>query len=748
MGKTKDITGVDVVKINGALYARIDVQKRFGGAITIESLAKAMVIQESEVLYGLLDCSVNLEVVNKLYADHVPRGAWDGTCGEGYWHARTELAARSTSITCPDNCRVPIAQVPVFHTWTLPPTRVLLKLSTGVKAFLARAERKGEEDRQRATLRAVRPNFEKLRAQVAQLKIRVEALTESDTQYTEFVVAPSASDLYFLNQADALLGNMIQFPKGGLHDPVRLYEVEKLRKDLQRFLELANKHLLYDPPPAHGGNLLRERRHYARQVLDALRSRPAQRDGAYHADFTDFEANIKKLVQHPDLDPKLLDEVCEALALAYRALAKTDLAEECLKDISAGVDMLASKSFELPGALDDTANPAFDTAARQATAVPPDDSPLIRVLKLVVAAGPNAIGNAPGPKSLGVVVLEIAGTAFLRDVANNPMAAGKLSGKLYRGLVNAVGLGGPRGQPGRVMLMESVQGNSKNYRKVQALLTTRTMTSPKWVSAGAVMNLISFAFAVQRDPQSTAERWAHVADMIGTTSGAASAALRGFKSLCQSWWKGILVARAGFAVVGGLAGVVAGAATAYEAFDKNDNPTGWLAVGAAVGGLTSLACWMMGVGVGTSEFGVGLVLLAGGLVLSIGTAIYSSVRSWVEEGSHAVYGACLLAFDNRHDENFGKEMPTHSALVMKERPELQDAYDALTGDHNRWSEFFWPVDPERRVHLLQDVGFDSVAVDQITDEAPPAANQDATGAGGASGYGSGGAHGAGGTAEP
>jgi hypothetical protein len=420
-----------------------------------------------------------------------------------------------------------------------------------------------------------------------------------------------------------------------------------------------------------------------------------------------FAKNVKILVSNADVAPSaLFDDVCEAVGNAYRALLLTPRADEAEQDIRDALDMLASKVFDTTG-LTATSNAAFNTAVAQAGSPPTGDAPLVVLVKSLVQVGPGAIGNLPGPSTLGAAVVEMAGLVFMPKVMGDPVAAGTMSARLYRGLVVAAGIDGKAGMPVRVGLMEATQrGDLSAIRKIS--WSSRFMTSQGWCAGIAAANAIAFYFAITSDDSSTLRKWSNIAASgSGTALGVALISFGRFGSLLS---RGIITGTAAKAlgVVGGIAAAISGTITAKEEFGAGDNTGGWVATAGAVGGVLSVAGFLVAAGAATSATGVGapvgMGLMVVGAVLAVGSGVVSAVRGFLTAGSQTLWIAVL-----DHLNRPGGPI----SLTANERPKLRAAFDDVYS--HRKSASFWDV-ALANANDLQDLGFTPAQIAVIVNE--------------------------------
>jgi hypothetical protein len=258
-----------------------------------------------------------------------------------------------------------------------------------------------------------------------------------------------------------------------------------------------------------------------------------------------------------------------------------------------------------------------------------------------------------------------------------------------------------------VMLLEAIDEGQLG-KAVGVQWTSRFASGPVAGGAVAILNVIVLMNAVQSGgAQNTLSRWATITSSLTGTAEGVATVLGRWSALVE---KGIVRAPIGRAlgVIGAVAGIVAGIATAKEEFDTGDTTGMWIAIAGAVGGAISLAGVLIGAGAATtSTVGgapVGVVLMVAGAAIGVGAAAAGWIRDLALAGSEKTFEEALTQF-GRANGPFD--------VAAAQRQSLRDAFQAVqAGQH---ATPFWDVDPEV-VPQLSHVGFGPEQIALIVDE--------------------------------
>jgi hypothetical protein len=150
-------------------------------------------------------------------------------------------------------------------------------------------------------------------------------------------------------------------------------------------------------------------------------------------------------------------------------------------------------------------------------------------------------------------------------------------------------------------------------------------------------------------------------------------------------------------VVGGVTAVISGVITAEEEYQTGDTAGAWLAGTSAAGGALSVAGFLIAGGAASSATGVGatvgVVMMAVGVIIGIGAAIWDAIRNLTTAGSHHSFEAFI--------NHFGRSNGPYSIIAAR-RPKLKQSFEIVQESHHRVG--FWYVHPDR-VPELYDLGF-------------------------------------------
>jgi hypothetical protein len=666
-----DVTGAVIRKIRGMEYVIVNVKQMFPGAPpNIRGLATRMQTAPDAFFNSLLMNGANAHVVRTLFDAQI------GGAFPGIRKARMQLKDVAHRFTATGSGRYITVSEKPFLDWGIDTDRpIVLPMSPGFRTVMATATERRQRE---ARLRAVTPSFEALEKQRRELHVKTVVLEDLIARYDK-VAAINRDEVAIALALDALLFRLAQQPKVPPSADERA-DLEVLRAHTKRLKAEATHHLLINPPDSMVvGGLFRERERRSQDVLKRLQD-------------PSFLSNVKVLVENDDVAPaSLLYELCDTVAFTYRTLLHGPHADIAEIDIRNALAMLGSKAFDTAG-LPATARTDFNRAVRDVPSPPPADAVLVVLVQLVVGTAPTAVGNTPGPAELSVAVIELAGIQLMPKVMSNPLEAGLLSGRMYRGLVNGAGLS----QQQRVDLILAVEkGDLKAIRTVS--WSARLMTSVGWRGAIAGANLIAFAFAIQSDQEETALKWAGIAQTGLSTAVSASVISFGrFGSLVS---RGIVseMSAGALGAIGGLFAIVIGYESAREELQAGDTTGAWIAGAGAAGGAISVAGYLLAAGAATSATGVGapagMLLMAAGAVVGIGSAVVGTIRVLTTEGSQSLFRAFV-----EHLERPGSPL----TQAARERPSLAAAFAAVKKGQHESS--FWDASLDA-IGILQDCGF-------------------------------------------
>jgi hypothetical protein len=323
-----------------------------------------------------------------------------------------------------------------------------------------------------------------------------------------------------------------------------------------------------------------------------------------------------------------------------------------------------------------------------------------------MALVPNAVGELPGPQSLSVAIVELAAPLImgriLEKIVTDPKANIFWGGKLYRFLTNAAGLD----MKARVDLILAV--DSGNLNKVKSInWSKRFMNSPCWGSAMAIVGVITLIAEIQKDDANTVRHWSNIIASSATTALGVAVAFSRYSNLIQ---KGLVRGIGGKAlgVIGGIAGVISGIATAKEEYDTGDYTGVWLAGIGAMGGVMTVAGFLIASGAGASATvagaPVGLILIIVGTVVAIGSGIWAFLRDLWTPGTEKVFESFILHF---------ARVAGPFDLISPKRPSIAEAYKDVKGFFRDID--FWHVKSSLAPELY-DVGFPVPCIAAIVDE--------------------------------
>jgi hypothetical protein len=419
-----------------------------------------------------------------------------------------------------------------------------------------------------------------------------------------------------------------------------------------------------------------------------------------------LEDHIRTLVANQDLAPVTLwQDTLTILTSAYQTLLISPQAPAVRdRHILPLIDELASRLLDLT----DVAarqNARLDKAIRDVPAAPTTNSVLVILQRAAAGSGVflAAVGNAPGPASMAVAVLDAAAPHLVMWRVDNIPAANQLAGRLYRALVQTASRpnSGPRSVPlSRIFPLELIEaieeGNLEKVRKLKVNWTSRFMNSPGWGRAVGIAGAITLLAALAADDPNPYRKWLNI--LSSASSTALGAAMARYTILVDAGIVTNLVRGSlgtGLGVVGALASVLSGAITFWEAHEAGD------VTGQIVGGATSLGGLLLTAGclIGATPIGVGLALV--GAILSLGAAVISFFSGDDTSGSHAVFQAFI--------DYIGREGgPLDQAA--KASPSLRAAFQAVQQAHTQVN--FWAVKQDL-IPQLFDLGFSQELIPAI-----------------------------------
>ena len=708
MGDTPtDVTGAAIRRARGVDYVVVGIPKMFGGPTTISGLSNALQIPSDIILDSLLSHGANAHVVPELYKV----GAPEKVTYPGLKTAQAELKHRAHTYTITGDGRLLVSTDKPYLRWEVNTDKpVVFPMSGGFRSLLATATERRQKE---ARARAVTPNFEAIDADQKALFFATLKLNNlvghqpppgvpppppgiRPLPYGEYdrVLQANGAEVEMLEALDGLFGLLLNRPKSSPSRGDRA-DLVALRGRLERLRQQAHIDLLLQPPDSLVLGLYSLRDQQSREVLDKLRE-------------PNFVANARVLIENSDVaPPTALADLCETVAFAYGTLLLTPRAEDVERDITSALHFLSSKVFDTSG-LTSTPNPAFNAAVAQAKLGPPADSVLLLLLKLVVQTAPAAGVRVPGPSSLAVAVVEMAGMLHMPTVMRDPPAAGTVGAKLFRALLVSAGLDAPAALPKRMALLKAVQnGDLAAIRRVE--WSSRFMSTQGWARALAVAQLLAFYFAITTDDRTTLSEMSKIAGTAGTGAGLAEACLMSFAGYASMVSRGIIYGSAkALGVVGGLAAVVAGTITAYEEVGKGDMTGAWIAGAGAAGGALTVGGYLLAAGAATTATvagaPAGTVMMVVGGVLIIGTGVAGAVHEALTSGSQRVWVA-VLEHLNRDGGPISRTSP--------QRPLLKVAFDDLF--NHRESANGWDVALEN-ARDLKDLGFTVKMIAPIVNE--------------------------------
>jgi hypothetical protein len=694
-----DVPGIRVRRIRGQRYLVVQVGQAFGANTPIAYIAAQVRLQPQAVLRALLNYRSNAQVVRDLYDEQILHG---GAPFPGLAAARVELRSAAESRYF-SNIATAYSGLPTFYQWDISFERTIVApFASGFQEVM----REATVQRQRQIrLTAIRPVLTGLDNELRTMRARADAL-EFTTRVHKALVETAAGDLALLEALDGLLGVLLQFPKDPPVDADDRRHMEALRRDLDTLRAQARVDLIENPVDPFMAGLLQDQVRYAQELHGLVENR-------------DFVSHIRQVVSTlttentRTLVPEYLwRDIQDTLLMVFRALLNSPQADNVVNNhVQPMMDALASLQFDLTG-LSAPSKPQFDQAVRSIPAVPPANSVLVLLTGASVPAGAVTalVGNYPGPNTLLVSIMEWAAPILLGRVVGQVTDAGRLSGLMYRAIVNSASLDTlPRGAPlqlaDRVALIEAIdRGDLKPLTKIS--WTSRFMNSTAWGSVIAICGVICLAAAITSDTNSTLQYWSNIIASGSATALGLSVAFASYSTLVR---EGIVRGVGGrvLGVVGALAVIVSGTDAAIDEYRSGDFRGMGAGIATAAGGAFSVAGFLIAAGGGTAWSGVGLGMMVAGVVIGLAAAIYSLFRSITTAGSQEVFESYLNHLA-RTAGPYDKAAPS--------RPTLRTAFRTVqTGQHD---VDFWDGHPDK-IPQLYDLGFgfegNNEAIQKIVD---------------------------------
>ncbi len=159
--------------------------------------------------------------------------------------------------------------------------------------------------------------------------------------------------------------------------------------------------------------------------------------------------------------------------------------------------------------------------------------------------------------------------------------------------------------------------------------------------------------------------------------------------------------------IGGVFATISGAVTAYEQYELEDDMGLAMGAGTAISGGLSVAGCIIAAGVPLIPEGVGIVIMAVGVVIGIGVGVVSLVRGLTTDSTHEMFKGAI--------EFFGRSVGPY-AKAAESRPSLEKAFeDVQEAHHPGFMGYMQYVHPDR-IPELSDLGFKKSHIVRIVDE--------------------------------
>ncbi|BBH71869.1 hypothetical protein ACTI_85540 [Actinoplanes sp. OR16] len=690
-----DLPGIKVRKIRGQRYVVVRVAEAFDRDVAIADLAARLRLHPEGVFRALLGFTSNAPVVRDLYAEEFAEEPFPGLAA-----ARVDLRSRGDS---PYYANFDTPARPAFHNWRIPAKRtVVLPFAGGFREVMAEAT---VQRRRELRLTVIRPVFEPLAHDLNRMRGYADSLAHI-TNLHRTLISAVAGDIAVLEALNGLLGVLLQFPKEPPADAGDRRDLEDLRRKLDTLRERARTDLIENPVDPFLAGLLRD------QAKTAQELRVMVEDPAFVGRVREIVGTLATGDTRTLVPEQLWDDVQETLLRVFRALLSSPQADRVVDThVLPMIQALASRPFDLTG-LSAPNRPLFDQAVRSVPAAPPDGSVLVTLSTLGTAAATVTAlaGNYPGPNTLLVGIVELSSPILLGRVVGQVTEASRLSGWLYRAVVNLASLdqvpfGRPLTMADRVALIEAVdRGDLARLRGVN--WTSRFMNSGAWGPVIAVCGVIALAAAIDADNDNTVVYWSNI---IASGSTAVTGVAVSFASFSNLIGLRIVQGVSGRVIgaIGAVAVIVSGAAAAVEGYRTDDVDDMVIGAATAFGGGLSLAGLLIAAGVISAPAGVGLLLMVAGVVVGIAITVYTFVQSITTAGSRNVFSAYLA--------HFARTAGPY-AEAEASRPLLRDAFRAVENRHDDVD--FWDAHPDRAPELY-DLGFgfegDNQAIQKIVD---------------------------------
>ncbi len=689
------IKGVKLRKIDGTLYLVIKISEMFPGAPpTVHGLAQAIAQKDSDVWACLLGYKADAPAVKAMWKSEIGGSLPGGDPNSQLRAMRAQLRQKGNQVSIIGSGRhLQLIQTPYvnFGVQSEGDVPIIMPLSSSFRKSLMQAEDKAKRERKR---QALKPAFESLKNQLNEIERKAAALESRIDSYAR-MTETERNELALLEMLDSMLAVMGLAPKNPPVDFNDRKSIETVKNSLVDFKNACHKAMIVEPTSPILRDTLRQRDAFADQV-DAL---------LHEASFLN---NIQAAAENWEfVDTFLENRICDVLLFSYGTLFLTKRGLTVVQsDVLAMIDNLASADLQKQLALvKPTGNLIYDNALKAKT-IPSKTRNALTLLSGTAGMLPAVMGNMPGPSSLSVGIMDMAGALLVKVVDNSRDQSATLAGKFSRALVNATKISSEN----TAKLVEAVAGQRVDGLK-RIDWTSRMMKGKTVMSCVGVCCIIGFIFAVTGDTSNTLKKWA---DILSTGTGsvlAISAALSNLSALSNSRVIGAL-AKGGMGkalgVVGGAAAAVSGTITAIEEHDAGDLPGFWIATAGAAGSAIGVGGFLISAGFGAeaSVLGVpvGVALQIVGGVLIIGSLVFGVLREVSMVGTDLVFDTIL----NQFAREFGP-----FDLEKTRSPHLEGMLRALRIAHN--DADYWDIAPSH-AQMLADYKFPRNFVARAVDE--------------------------------